>query len=66
MYLQLVRGFEQHTGNQVSVSPQLLDTLLCGRAEHLHTLSRGTEQESAAASRQLKFTGLSFVGMRVN
>lgn len=43
--LQVVGGFEQHACHQVGVSPQIVDALLCGGAEHLHTLSWGAQQE---------------------
>lgn len=38
-YLQVVGGFDQHTGDQVGVSPQVVDALLGGGAVNLHTLS---------------------------
>ncbi len=44
----MVGGSEHHTCHQVGVSPQVVDALLCGGAEHLHTLPRGAQQEPAA------------------
>lgn len=56
MYLQVVGGSEQYTCHQVGVSPQVMDTLLCGGAEHLHTLSCGTQQEPAATNTTMSYT----------
>ena len=47
VYLQVVGGLEQHTCHQVGVSPQVVETLLRGGAEHLHALSRGAQEEAA-------------------
>ena len=50
VYLQVVGGFEPDPRHQAGVSPQVVDTLLGGGAEHLHTLSRGAQEEAAATS----------------
>lgn len=43
----MVGGLEQHTRDQVGVSPQFMNALLCGRAVHFNTLSGGTQEEPA-------------------
>lgn len=54
VYLQMVGRSEQHTCNQVCVTPQILDTLLSDGAEHLHIVSRGAEKEPATQSNILQ------------
>lgn len=43
----MVGGVDQDTGHQVCVSPQVVNTLFCGGAEHFYAFSRGTQQEPA-------------------
>lgn len=63
LYLQVVGGFDHHTGHQVGVSPQLVHTLLRGGAEHFHAVSRGAQQQPAATRTRLRFyTSLKFTG----
>lgn len=47
LYLQVVEGVDQDTGHLVRVSPEAVDALFCGGAEHSDALSRGTQQEPA-------------------
>lgn len=48
LYLQVVTGVEANTGHQVCVSPEVVNALLGGGAEHFYTFSRGTQQEPAS------------------
>lgn len=48
LYLQVVAGVEMNSGHQVCVSPQVVDALLGGGAEHFYAFSRSTQQEPAS------------------
>lgn len=43
VYLQMIGGFDEHSGHQVGVSLQVVDALLCGSAENFDTISRGAQ-----------------------
>lgn len=48
LYLQVVAGVEVNSGHQVCVSPEVVDALLGGGAEHFYAFSRSTQQEPAS------------------
>lgn len=61
VYLQMVGRSEQHTGHQVRVAPQLLDTLLGDGTEHLHIVTRSAEEEPADTKHHLSALMAGFV-----
>lgn len=44
-YLQMIGGFDEHSGHQVGVSLQVVDALLGGSAVNFDTISRGAQQQ---------------------